>query len=301
LRSGYVISALLLLLLTLGGTQLAFADSVTLTIKPGQAANVSVYLNPGDSVRFSFTVASWRGTDEIGFTIVSSSGPVVLNRGRVNQYTGNYTATSGGTYYLTFDNSFSTITSKTVSVNYSVTAAPSPVLGQQGFMYGARTDKGQYDLGEAIHITVYRGSVADLCIYHLVRCEVYYLGNLVASYGHWNDSVVSPFPLTVDFTPTQAGAYTIMARYWCNGVNECSGSACQVPIIVNVIPFPSVTITTTEIQTVTVTTLPFGIPTTLPYGIPGFPVESLISGLLIGLLAVLLLRKRQKKKTLRSS
>ena len=40
---------------------------------------------------------------------------------------------------------------------------------------------------------------------------------------------------------------------------------------------------------------------TLPFGIPGFPVESLVSGLLIGFLAVTLLRRRQRKKALKLS
>jgi len=110
----------------------------------------------------------------------------------------------------------------------------SPVLGQ-GFMYGARTDKGQYDLGEVIHITIYRGSITDLCIYHIVKCEVYYLGNLVASYGPWDDREVS-FPLTVDFTPAQTGIYTIMVRFWHNGEEEETGPGKQVPVNVNVIP-----------------------------------------------------------------
>ena len=126
--SGRFLAVSLVFLLIVMSAGQALADSVTLTVKPGQSTNVSVELLAGDSVDYSFTASSWRGADEIGFTIVSSSGYVVFDAGRVKQYTGSYTAISAGTYYLTFDNSFSLITSKTVSANYSVTPAAVNIL-----------------------------------------------------------------------------------------------------------------------------------------------------------------------------
>jgi phospholipase C len=62
----------------------------------------------------------------------------------------------------------------------------------------------------------------------------------------------------------------------------------------------TIRLTTTGTQPVTVATTATVTVTTLPFGIPGFPVESVLSGLLIGLLATLLNRRRQEKKTLRS-
>jgi hypothetical protein len=120
----------------------------------------------------------------------------------------------------------------------TILLAVSPVLGQ-GFMYGARTNKSQYDLGEVIYITIYHGSVTDLCMYHTVKCDVYYAGDLVASYGPWNDSEIS-FPRTVSFTPTQTGNYTIIVKCWHQDGRE-EKEFTQVPVRVNVIPeFPSI-------------------------------------------------------------
>jgi phospholipase C len=57
----------------------------------------------------------------------------------------------------------------------------------------------------------------------------------------------------------------------------------------------TVTVTTTQTRSTTLATTT--TVTILPFGISGFPVESLFSGLLIGLLAVVLLRRTQRKKT----
>jgi phospholipase C len=59
----------------------------------------------------------------------------------------------------------------------------------------------------------------------------------------------------------------------------------------------TIAVTTTETRSVTLSTTTTATVTTLPFGISGFPVESLFSGLLIGFLAVVLLRRIQRKKT----
>ena len=56
----------------------------------------------------------------MGFTLVSSTRSVLLDVGRVSQYSGNYTAIFPGKYYLRFDNSYSIFTTKTVSLSYSL-------------------------------------------------------------------------------------------------------------------------------------------------------------------------------------
>jgi phospholipase C len=63
----------------------------------------------------------------------------------------------------------------------------------------------------------------------------------------------------------------------------------------------TMTLATTEAQLATLATTTTVTSATLPFGIPGFPVESLVSGLLIGSLAVTLLRRRERKKALKSS
>jgi phospholipase C len=63
----------------------------------------------------------------------------------------------------------------------------------------------------------------------------------------------------------------------------------------------TLTVITTETQSATVATTATVTTATLPFGIPGFLVESLVLALVIGFLAVTLLRRRERKKTLKSS
>ena len=77
-------------------------------------------LNSGDTVAFSFSVSSWRGGDDISFTLLSSTRSILLDVGKVSQYSGNYTTIFPGRYYLRFDNSYSIFTTKNVSLSYSI-------------------------------------------------------------------------------------------------------------------------------------------------------------------------------------
>jgi ribosomal protein L40E len=98
-----------------------------------------VDLNSGDTIAFSFSVSSWRGADGVSFTLVSSTRSVLLNVGRVNQYSGNYTAIFAGRYYLRFDNSYSILTTKTISLSYTVIPR---ILGIEAYTWNEITISG---------------------------------------------------------------------------------------------------------------------------------------------------------------
>jgi hypothetical protein len=101
-------------------------NAVTLTIPPRYNYYFWVYVHAGQSLDFSFAGSSWRGADEVGFTIVSSSRSVLVDAGRVKQYSGSFTPTIDGNYSLTFDNSFSLFTSKTVVLDYHIRSSLAP-------------------------------------------------------------------------------------------------------------------------------------------------------------------------------
>lgn len=108
------------------------SQSVTFAVPPRYDYYFWVDLNSGDTVAFSFSVSSWRGADDVSFTVVSSTRSVLLDAGRVSQYSGNYTAVFPGRYYLRFDNSYSVFTTKTVSLSYSILP---PTLGIETYQW----------------------------------------------------------------------------------------------------------------------------------------------------------------------
>jgi hypothetical protein len=78
-------------------------------------------LSSGDQVTGSFSAIGGTGND-VNFWITSPSGATIYNAGRVSGGTSfSISATQAGAYTLHFDNSFSIISSKQVTVNYNVT------------------------------------------------------------------------------------------------------------------------------------------------------------------------------------
>jgi hypothetical protein len=90
-----------------------------LVVPPRYEYYLGFDLKSGDTEAFSFSVSSWRGSDDVGLSIISSTGSVLVDVGRVSQYSGNYTAVFPGRYYLRFDNTYSFFTTKTISLSYS--------------------------------------------------------------------------------------------------------------------------------------------------------------------------------------
>ena len=95
------------------------AQNVSLVVPPRYEYYFGFDLRSGDTEAFTFSVSSWRGSDNVRLTIVSSTESVLADVGRVSQYSGNYTAIFPGRYYLRFDNTYSFFTTKTISLSYS--------------------------------------------------------------------------------------------------------------------------------------------------------------------------------------
>jgi hypothetical protein len=90
----------------------------TITVPPGQFSTVTL-----DGVRAGQTLEGYfvahGGNDDVGFQIQSPSGGYLVRIGRVSGRDDfHYRAPADGPYVLVFDNSFSIITSKTVTVEY---------------------------------------------------------------------------------------------------------------------------------------------------------------------------------------
>ncbi len=96
------------------------SQNVTLVVPPRYEYYFGFDMNPGDTAIFSFSVSSWRGSDDVGFTIISSTGTALQAGGTVSKYSGNHTALFPGRYYLRFDNSYSIFTTKTISLSYAI-------------------------------------------------------------------------------------------------------------------------------------------------------------------------------------
>jgi hypothetical protein len=91
-------------------------------VSPLQYRTVTFILNKGDRIEGYFTVLG--GSNDIRFNIKDPYASTILDAGTV---TGRrdfaFTAEYSGAYTLTFDNSYSLLTTKTVFLSYSSTVA----------------------------------------------------------------------------------------------------------------------------------------------------------------------------------
>ncbi len=101
------------------------ANSQTFTVPAGSSEQVSLNLNGGDSVTGTISVSGGSGND-VNFKITDSNGNIISSQDRITSTSFSFTASTSGTYKLSFDNSFSVFSSKSVSLDYSV---QSPLLG----------------------------------------------------------------------------------------------------------------------------------------------------------------------------
>jgi hypothetical protein len=122
LRVSTLLLALLLLAFALAPS--AFASSVQqCSVPAGSQCTLTFNLNNGDSVSGSISVTGGTGND-VNFYITNPTGAQIYSAGRVSGGTSfSFTADSSGAYILHFDNSFSLISSKQVTVSYNVTPA----------------------------------------------------------------------------------------------------------------------------------------------------------------------------------
>ena len=112
---------IILLVLMIG---YAIAGTETFTVPQWQEVVRTVGLSDGDKVSGSITVSG--GGNDIDFYVTDPNGNTILRYDRATQTSFSFTASTAGTYTMHFDNSFSIFTSKSVTLDYTVTK---PILG----------------------------------------------------------------------------------------------------------------------------------------------------------------------------
>lgn len=92
----------------------------TFTVPPLQEIARSVGLSNGDKVSGSLSVVGGSGND-INFYVTDPNENIILRYDRVTQTIFSFSVSMTGTYTMYFDNSFSIFSSKSVTLDYTVT------------------------------------------------------------------------------------------------------------------------------------------------------------------------------------
>jgi len=93
--------------------------SQTYTVPSLGKQTVSIPLSKGDFVTGTLSVTGGSGND-IDFRVEGPSGNVLTSYDRATQLTFSFAASTTGTYTMTLDNSFSELSDKSVTVDYTV-------------------------------------------------------------------------------------------------------------------------------------------------------------------------------------
>jgi len=98
----------------------AVADSANFTIQPQKDHTITLKLQETDSVSGSFSAVS---NDDTGVTfyVNDPQNQIILRHSNVKQKSFSFIAKAKGDYQLHFDNSVSSVYSKTVALNYNIT------------------------------------------------------------------------------------------------------------------------------------------------------------------------------------
>lgn len=105
------------MLLSIGS---AASVNASFTVQPQKDHVINLDLRETDSVSGSFSAVS---DDESGITfyVIDPNGNAVIRYENISQKSFSFTAQATGSYQLHFDNSYATVYSKTVALNYSIT------------------------------------------------------------------------------------------------------------------------------------------------------------------------------------
>lgn len=97
----------------------AVAVTETFTVPPFQAVVRTLGLSEGDKVS-GFVAVSGGIDDDIDLCVTDPNGNTILRFDRATHKSFSFTASTTGTYTLHFDNSFSIISSKSVTLSYTI-------------------------------------------------------------------------------------------------------------------------------------------------------------------------------------
>ncbi len=117
-------------LLLLGSLTAFVHASQTFTVPPLSQQNINVNLSQGDSVNGTFSASGGTGTG-VDFRVTDPNGKQLLSYNFTSFTNFSFSASTGGTYLLSFDNSFcSCYGGKTVTLDYSVNDKTVQVIAQ---------------------------------------------------------------------------------------------------------------------------------------------------------------------------
>lgn len=94
----------------------------TFTVPALSQSTQTLALNQGDVVEGNITVTGGF-TNDVNFNVTDPNGKTVVSFSRVTQTPFSFQAETTGTYTLIFDNSFSLLTSRSVTLDYLVKPA----------------------------------------------------------------------------------------------------------------------------------------------------------------------------------
>jgi len=114
-----VLTSLVFVILLTGMIGYAKAVTETFTVPPHPPVVRTVLLNEGDKVSGSINVTGGSGND-INFYITDPNENTIRRFDRATQTSFSFTASITGTYTLHFDNSFSILSSKSVTLGYTI-------------------------------------------------------------------------------------------------------------------------------------------------------------------------------------
>ena len=112
------IVSILLILVSLS-LIVGIAKAETFTVPPFQEYSKSIGLSNRDKVSGSISVVGGSGND-VNFYVTDPNGNTILSYDRVTQTSFSFSASTTGTYVMHFDNSFSILSSKSVTLDYTV-------------------------------------------------------------------------------------------------------------------------------------------------------------------------------------
>jgi hypothetical protein len=105
-----------------GSLIVGIASAATFTVSPLQKTTTSIGLSEGDKVSGSLSVVGGSGND-VNFYVTDPNANTIIRYDGITQTSFSFSASMTGTYTMHFDNSFSLFSSKSVTLDYSVTKA----------------------------------------------------------------------------------------------------------------------------------------------------------------------------------
>jgi len=117
--NGKRIFLIIIIVLSITSISLVNAATEVLTVPAGVKNTRTLYLDNGDKLSGSISVSGGSGND-INFQIQDPSGVIITSYSRTTSTSFSFNADKAGTYTMIFDNSFSLITSKRVTLSTNI-------------------------------------------------------------------------------------------------------------------------------------------------------------------------------------